>query len=197
MRNADVCPLEKLRDWIGEELNSGTSFAHGAILATISSSGHSRSRMLGVHFDNENRPKFHTTPPSRKTDDIRHNTSASLTFGWHKSLRSVCLEGHLTRLEEMELDEDWLALETDFRRSYHVFGSRSGANIGNKQDLESQREKLPLGAEATRPASFIGYKFNSISRVAFYAVGDEAFASSEVFEWDGSSASWDYSQVVP
>jgi len=42
MCDPDDQPLKKLRQWIGQEVASGTSFAHGAILSTTSEQGQSR-----------------------------------------------------------------------------------------------------------------------------------------------------------
>lgn len=197
MPKTDIHPLGQLRDWIDEETRSGSVFAHGAVLSTVSKLGHSRSRMLGVSFGDGDVPKFHTTPTSRKIEDIKGNISASLTFGWHRSLRSVSLEGQLTALDEMELDADWSALDAGFRRSYHIFGYQSGADLGNPDDLDKEREKLPSDIEARRPGSFIGFKFANISRIAFYAVGDGNFATSEVFEKDANCGTWRNRLVVP
>ncbi|HPY40833.1 MAG TPA: pyridoxamine 5'-phosphate oxidase family protein, partial [Thiolinea sp.] len=109
-------PLAKLRRWVDEERLAGNPFSHGAVLGTVDAFGQAHTRMLGVHFDAQNYPRFHTSPTSRKVADFAYNPQASLTFAFQKSLRSVSLDGRLAALSVPQLDEDWSSLEPTFKR---------------------------------------------------------------------------------
>jgi pyridoxine/pyridoxamine 5'-phosphate oxidase len=153
--------------------------------------------MLGVHFDEESIPRFHTSPTSRKVTDIGINQNASITFAFQRSLRSVSIEGVLEVIPHGQLVSDWLALDQKFRRSYLVFGHRSGQPADSDVSLEHLLKELSPGSENEMPPSFIGYRFSHVSRIAFYSVGSGNFAEHVVFSRDGGGENWLYSRVVP
>ena len=183
-------PLKRLKNWLNEERELGNKFPQGAVLCTASKDGFPRSRVVGTMLDNEYRPKFHTSPISRKVNDIQHNGAASLTYSFQNSLRSVSIEGILSPLEGEELDADWLLFDEDFRKHYLAFGEISGQVIESLDELRQKRDLLVSGDEAIRPNSFIGYKFLTINKVSFYTVKDGDFAVSSSYERDNEHNSW-------
>ncbi|UAJ74555.1 pyridoxamine 5'-phosphate oxidase family protein (plasmid) [Synechocystis sp. PCC 7339] len=192
-----MSPLKVLARWLEEERASGVKFPNGAVLGTVSSSGQVRTRMLGVHLDDEGRPRFHTTPGSRKVLDLEHNKRASLTFAFQSSLRSVSLEGEIVALTEIELSSDWLSLDSTFRRSYLIFGATSGQPISSPSELVSARQALPEDAELSMPASFIGFRFHLVERVDFYVVGQGYFAEHTTHSYNNQNHTWSSQTVVP
>ncbi len=190
-------PLEKLDKWLVEERSEGNQFAHGAVLGTQGEDGMPHTRMLGVSFNSQKMPKFHTSPVSRKVRDISLSNTASLTFAFQQNMRSASLEGLLKPLSDEELDADWTKLETEFRKNYLVFGCRSGSKIQSLQELRIQQDRLPNLAEQSRPSSFVGYSFQTIKRISFYSVAKKDFALCEVYEFDPIAHKWDYSIRVP
>jgi pyridoxine/pyridoxamine 5'-phosphate oxidase len=192
-----MSPLSLLVQWVGEERAKGVAFPNGAVLATVNSSGHPRTRMLGTHFDDEGNPRFHTTPESRKVLDLRLNKHASLTFAFQSSLRSVSLDGALVALTPDELSLDWLALDSAFRRSYLIFGAASGQPLKSASGLNLAREALSPNAELHMPPSFIGYRFQLIERVAFYSVGAGDFAEHVRYSYCTQTSTWSAQSVVP
>lgn len=192
-----INPLEKLGEWLAEERLLGNSFAHGAVLGTQGEDGMPHTRMLGVSFDRQQKPKFHTSPVSRKVQDISFRNTASLTFAFQQKMRSVSLEGLLEPLSDEELRADWKMLEIEFRRNYLVFGHQSGRKIDSLQELHFQQDRLPNAAEENRPLSFIGYGFKVIQRICFYSVSEKDFAHCEVYEFNPVAQGWIYSLRVP
>jgi len=183
-------PLETLVAWVADERALGTPFAHGAVLGTQGENGMPHTRMLGVLFDASGTPRFHTSPMSRKVRDISHNNTASLTFAFQKSMRSVSLEGNLEALSKEQLVTDWLSLDIEFRKNYLVFGHQTGRAIKSLQDLRVQQSLLPLDAEQHCPESFIGYAFRTVQRIAYYSVAERDFATHKVFEFDQITGEW-------
>ena len=106
-------PLDKISQWLAEEKSSGNHFARGGVLGTFGKDGMPHTRMLGVSFDSKGMPKFHTSPTSRKVEDINISSKASLTFAFQHTMRSISLEGLLEPLCSKELDRDWQKLEKD------------------------------------------------------------------------------------
>jgi pyridoxamine 5'-phosphate oxidase len=192
-----INPLEKLDEWLAEERSLGNSFAHGAVLGTQGEDGMPHTRMLGVSFDSQKMPKFHTSPVSRKVRDISFRNMASITFAFQQKMRSVSLEGFLEPLSDQELSADWKTLETEFRRNYIVFGHQSGMKIDSLQELYFQQDQLLNAAEENRPLSFIGYTFKIIQRICFYSVAEKDFARCEVYEFNPVTQCWIYSLRVP
>lgn len=68
-----------------EERLAGNQFSHGAVLVTVNQFGQLHTRMLGVHFDVQACPRFHTSPTSRKVADLAYKQQASLTFAFQKN----------------------------------------------------------------------------------------------------------------
>lgn len=190
-------PLEKLSKWLAEERSLGNNFARGAVLGTSGKDGMPHTRMLGASFDTQGVPRFHTSPASRKVEDIDLNNKASLTFAFQQTMRSISLEGLLEPLSYDELDRDWKKLDVDFQKNYLVFGHQSGSKITSLQELRSQQDKLPCSAEKDRPDSFIGYSFEIIDRITFYTVAEKDFALCEMFECDRDTQNWIHSCRVP
>jgi pyridoxamine 5'-phosphate oxidase len=192
-----INPLEKLGEWLAEERALGNPFAHGAVLGTQGEDGMPHTRMLGVSFDSQKKPKFHTSPMSRKVRDISLRNTASLTFSFQQRMRSISLEGFLESLSDEELIADWKTLEPEFRRNYLVFGHQSGIKIDSLQELYFQQAQLLNAVEENRPLSFIGYAFKIIQRISFYSVAEKDFARYEVYEFNPVNQCWSYSLRVP
>jgi pyridoxine/pyridoxamine 5'-phosphate oxidase len=191
------CPLKILQNWLNEERDHDNPFPQGAVLSTTTRNGNVRSRVVGTMLNANNFPKFHTSPCSRKVDDIDFNSQVSLTYSFQHSLRSISIEGCLSSLHENELETDWLKYDEDFRRHYLVFGESSGRTIESLSQLRSQRDTLEDGAVMIRPNSFIGYKFSVIDRVSFYSVKTGEFAVNEIYKRTSSQNGWSYSLAVP
>lgn len=155
------------------------------------------TRMLGVSFDSEGIPKFHTSPTSIKVEDINLSSKASLTFAFQRTLGSISLEGLLEPLSSKELERDWQKLDQDFQRNYFVFGHQSGRKIDFLAELRTEQDRLPNYREKDRPSSFIGYSFKTIDRITFYTVAEKDFALCELYERDLDTRSWIYSLRVP
>lgn len=190
------CPLIKLERWLDEERLNGNIFPQGAALCTVSKDGNPRSRMVGTMLDEQRNPVFHTSPASRKVEDIAFFNKASLTYSFQRSLRSSSIEGSLCALNDSELDRDWLKFDADFRRHYVVFGGDSGSQLTSMESLRNKRSSLDVKEEEVRPDSFIGYRLVDISRVSFYSVKEGDFAESVLYERE-SDGSWLVSDVVP
>ena len=191
------CPLAQLEQWLAEESSSGNIFPQGAVLCTVSTEGTPRSRVVSTMLDENKCPKFHTSPVSRKVNDIESNLKASLTYSFQGSLRSISLEGSLEALNENELDNDWSKLDYDFRKHYVVFGEISGAEIDGMDSLRKKRDEQLEGLDKIRPESFIGYKFSNIDRVTFYSVKEGDFADSALYEKMPESDEWRRKVVAP
>jgi pyridoxamine 5'-phosphate oxidase len=192
-----INPLEKLDRWLKEERSRGNPFAHGAVLGTQGEDRMPHTRMIGVSFNDQKIPKFHTSPVSRKVHDINLCNLASLTFAFQQTMRSVSLEGLLEPLTDEELDADWNKLDREFCRNYLIFGPRSGLKIDTLQELRIQQDRLPSNAEDHRPASFIGYTFQLIQQICFYSVAVQDFANCELYEFNPVTQSWISSLRVP
>ncbi|MCJ8314837.1 MAG: pyridoxamine 5'-phosphate oxidase family protein [Saccharospirillaceae bacterium] len=79
-------PLEKLQNWIIQELNNSTLIAQSAVLSTVSEQSQPRARVVSTMFDAALIPKFHTSSVSRKSQDIKHNNAVTLTYNFHNDL---------------------------------------------------------------------------------------------------------------
>jgi len=174
-------PLLRLRHWLEEERSQGVPFPHGAVLGTLGLDGVPRTRMLGTYLCEDGTPKFYTSPSSKKVSEIQKHHQASLTYGFQRSLRSVTIEGSLIELSAQELDAGWQQFDENFRKHYLVFGPTSGSSIESLERLRAERDRLPSGAEAKRPESFIGFRFGEIHRVVFYVVMAHDFAECEEY----------------
>jgi len=191
------CPLERIAQWLSQEVASGNAFSQGAVLSTVAKNARPRSRVVGTMLDASNVPRFHTSPSSRKFSDIEFCSDISLTYSFNNSLRSISIEGRVSPLQESELDIDWLKYDEKFRRNYLVFGANSGTEIKSLVGLESEREILNKGAEALRPESFVGFKFSAIDRISFYSVKENDFAVNDVYVKNAKTAQWHYSLLMP
>ena len=133
-------PLHELGIWLEDERTMGNIFSLGAVLSTVSKEGIPRSRVVGTMLDEENIPKFHTSPSSRKYEDICNNNAASLTYSFQGTLRSISIEGYISPLDKEELENDWSTLDKNFRKHYLIFGECSGTEIESLDDLREKRE---------------------------------------------------------
>ncbi len=195
------CPLEQIAQWLNEEKELGTVFPQGAVLSTVSEKGLPRSRVVGTMLDEHNQIKFHTSPNSRKINDINKFGHAALTYSFNNSLRSISLEGKISPLGGEELEKDWMKFDEGFRQNYRVFGAQSGDKIESLSTLRIQRDKIVTSKTSIKPESFVGFKFSLIERIAFYSVKENDFALNELYENNEGVAQkvseWQYSLLVP
>jgi len=167
---------------LGEERVNGNVFPLCAVLlCTVSKEAKPRSRLVDTMLNENNRPKFHTLPASRKVKDITFNNKVSLTYLFQSALRPISIEGTLSALNDFELDQDWIEYD-DFRRRYVVLGGSSGKHISTIETLRKKRDQQPKGVELVRPRSFIGYKFSQVDRISFYSVKKGGFAIRTLYK---------------
>lgn len=190
-------PLIQLKQWLDEERLNGNVFPQGAVLCTVSKEGKPRSRVVSTMLNENNFPKLHTSPTSRKVEDIEFNNKVSLTYSFQNTLRSISIEGTLSALNDFELGQDWLKYDDDFRKHYVVFGGSSGEKISTIDILRKKRDQLSRGVELVRPSSFIGYNFSYVDRISFYSVKEGDFAISTLYKNESKRDSWSKSIVVP
>jgi pyridoxamine 5'-phosphate oxidase len=152
-----VEPLAVFREWLGEAENSEPNDPNAAALATSTSSGMPSVRMVLVKRVDERGFCLFTNAESRKGEQLGENPYAALCFHWKSLRRQVRVEGPVTDLPSVDVDQ-----------YFHSRSPRSqiGAAVSDQSRPLTDRQELidrvkEFGTqhpgEIPRPAHWRGY----------------------------------------
>ena len=167
---------------------------NAAALATSTSNGIPSVRMVLVKQVREQRFCFFTNAESRKGTELAENPHAALCFHWKSLRRQVRVEGSITALEAIDVDQ--------------YFHSRSrasqiGAAVSDQSRILASRELLEerlrkfaeeQTGEIPRPLYWRGYCLHP-ERIEFWFSGPARLHDRFLFTRTGDS--WQKSRLYP
>jgi len=167
---------------------------NAAALATSTRNGIPSVRMVLVKQVREQRFCFFTNAESRKGDELRENPHAALCFHWKSLRRQVRVEGSITALEAIDVDQY-------FRSRSRA--SQIGAAVSDQSRILASRELLEerlrkfaeeQTGEIPRPLYWRGYCLHP-ERIEFWFSGPARLHDRFLFTRTGDS--WQKSRLYP
>lgn len=187
--------IEKIKEWLENEKQLGSTDPDRVVLATASAAGKVHSRVVAIREITESGILFFTQRATRKVADLIENPSASMTLWLPLQQREVILDGIIQTLTSDENNFYWDTLPYERQVKFRLH--RSGKQVSSLMELENEyqallnkyrNEKVPISD------SYCGYSLCP-ETVYFYTLGIETF--SEVIKYSRTSLGWKSELISP
>ena len=126
-------PIDLFGQWFNEAKKSEINDPNALSLATVGKNGIPSVRMVLLKDFNSDGFVFYTNLNSRKSEEIKSNSKASMCFHWKSLLRQVRITGEISKVSDTDADKYYNS------RSY---GSRIGAWASNQSSILKSRDEL-------------------------------------------------------
>ena len=126
-------PIDLFGYWFNEAKKTEINDPNALSLATVGKNGIPSVRMVLLKDFNSDGFVFYTNLNSRKSEEIKSNTNASMCFHWKSLLRQVRITGEISKVSDADADNYYNS------RSY---GSRIGAWASNQSSILKSRDEL-------------------------------------------------------
>lgn len=95
-------PFQHFQTWLKDAIDGEDEYATAMVLSTISKENMPCSRVVLLKDISHEGFTFFTNYESKKADNLRNNSNASLLFFWKELERQVRIEGHIMYIPESE-----------------------------------------------------------------------------------------------
>ncbi|MCH8556409.1 MAG: pyridoxamine 5'-phosphate oxidase [Balneolia bacterium] len=156
--DVDSNPVQQFKYWFEQAVKSEIPEPNAMVLATASSSGQPRARVVLLKGVDERGFLFYTNYGSNKGKELGENPKASLCFNWLELERQVRIDGRVEKLPASESDAYFNS--RPFESRIGALASHQSAVVGDRQQLETTYEQLLKeyeGKDVPRPESWGGY----------------------------------------
>ena len=166
-------PIELFSDWFNEAKKSEINDPNALALATANKKGISSVRMVLLKDYNQSGFVFYTNLNSKKSDDLKVNPIASMSFHWKSLLRQIRVTGAISKVSDKIAD-------TYFNtRSYEskigAWASNQSSILQNRDELyksiEEYKRKYPDKNNVPRPTYWSGWNLNPYE-MEFWLAGE-------------------------
>ena len=167
-------PIDLFGQWFNEAKKTEINDPNALSLATVGKNGIPSVRMVLLKDFNSDGFVFYTNLNSRKSEEIKSNSNASMCFHWKSILRQVRITGEISKVSDADADNYYNS------RSY---GSRIGAWASNQSSVIKSRDELLKSIEEfkkkyknekniPRPKHWSGWNLNPIE-IEFWLDGKD------------------------
>ncbi len=137
-KDVDPDPIVQFEKWFEDAVKNKVNEPNVMHLSTADSDGKPSGRIMLLKGFNENGFVFYTNYDSRKGNELRVNSFASMTFLWLELYRQVRIEGKVKPLTSQESDEYFHSRPR---------GSQIGAFASSQSQILNSRAELEKAAE--------------------------------------------------
>ena len=166
-------PIELFREWFNEAKKSEINDPNALALGTSTKNGIPSVRMVLLKDFNENGFVFYTNLNSKKSEDIKSNSSASMCFHWKSLLRQIRISGKISKVSDMEADNYFNSRSYDSRIG--AWASMQSNILKNRNDLykaiEEYKKKYTNESNVPRPSYWSGWSLNP-NEIEFWLNGN-------------------------
>ena len=166
-------PIELFREWFNEAKKSEINDPNALALGTSTKNGIPSVRMVLLKDFNENGFVFYTNLNSKKSEDIKSNSSASMCFHWKSLLRQIRILGKVNQVSKNDADAYYNSRSYGSRIG--AWASKQSSILNNRKELnkeiEDYKSKFPNNDKVPRPSHWSGWRVNP-SEIEFWLDGD-------------------------
>ncbi len=195
-RDVHENPLEQLKIWLQEAIESKITEPTAFSLATLSAENQLKNRIVLLKGIQQNRLHFYTNYQSQKGQDLEANPSAAACFYWPELERQVRVEGKVSKLSRQESEEYFKTRPRASQISAHV--SPQSQPVSGREVLErKQRELVEYfgDGEIPLPSNWGGYAIEPF-RVEFWQGRQSRLHDRIVFHLN-PNRNWEISRLAP
>jgi len=127
-------PVARLRAWMEQARAAGLRMPEAATLSTVAGDGGPSARTVSVKRVGDAGLVFGTSLTGRKSDELRCDPRAALTFWWEVAGRQVRVEGRVQEVARAEAEQIWN--ERGRANRLATLASRQGQPLASRAALE-------------------------------------------------------------
>ena len=162
LRKRDVKdnPIDQLRHWMDEAVQSEIPEANAMSLATSTKEGKPSVRTVLAKSIDDRGIVFFSNYESRKAQDLEENPYAAMNVWWKEMERQVCIEGAIEKISREESEEYFHSRSRG--SCIGAWASKQSSVLESRETLEEQycaMESRYPGDEIPTPPFWGGYLF--------------------------------------
>ncbi len=157
-KDVDPDPIVQFEKWFEDAVKNKVNEPNVMHLSTADSDGKPSGRIMLLKGFNENGFVFYTNYDSRKGNELRVNSFASMTFLWLELYRQVRIEGKVKPLTSQESDEYFHSRPRGSQIG--AFASSQSRILNSRAELEKAAEDIEVrfkDKEIPRPENWGGF----------------------------------------
>jgi len=155
-------PIDLFGDWFNEAKKTEINDPNALALATADKNGIPSVRMVLLKDYNHNGFVFYTNFNSKKSNDIKDNSNASMCFHWKSSLRQIRINGKILKISDKEADLYFNS--RTYASRIGAWASKQSTILKNRNELnksiEDYKKKYPDENSVPRPSYWSGWNLN-------------------------------------
>ena len=189
-----VDPLELFARWLKEAETSEPNDANAAALATSTPDGDPSVRMVLVKRADDRGFCFFTNAESKKGMQLQANPRAALCFHWKSLQRQVRVEGRVTEMAAVDVDEYFHTRSRNSQIGAAI--SQQSRPLASREELEAQFRKFAEDhpGEVPRPPYWRGFCLHA-EQIEFWISDEDRLHSRYLFTRDGGT--WKKTLLYP
>ncbi len=187
-------PLELFSLWLHEAEASEPNDANAAALATSTSNGNPSVRMVLVKRADEHGFCFFTNAESKKGMQLQANPRAALCFHWKTLRRQVRVEGLVTEMAALDVDEYFHTRSRNSQIGAAI--SQQSRPLASREELEVRFCKFAEDhpGEVPRPPYWCGFCLDP-EQIEFWISGENRLHDRYLFTRDAGT--WKRTLLYP
>ena len=155
-------PIDLFGDWFNEAKKTEINDPNALALATADKNGIPSVRMVLLKDYNHKGFVFYTNLNSKKSNDIKDNSDASMCFHWKSSLKQIRINGKILKVSDKEADLYFNSRTYASRIS--AWASKQSTILKNRDELyksiEDYKRTYPDENSVPRPSYWSGWNLN-------------------------------------
>lgn len=151
-------PIDQFEKWFNEAVNNKINEPNVMHLSTATIEGKPSGRVMLLKGFDENGFVFYTNYDSRKGNELKNNSFASMTFLWLELYKQVRIEGTIQRISSEESDNYFNSRPRGSQIS--TWASSQSSIISGRNELEKkviEIENQFKNKQVTRPENWGGF----------------------------------------
>ena len=155
-------PIDLFGEWFNEAKKTEINDPNALALATADKNGIPSVRMVLLKDYNHKGFVFYTNLNSKKSNDIKDNSDASMCFHWKSSLKQIRINGKILKVSDKEADLYFNS--RTYASKIGAWASKQSTILKNRDELyksiEDYKRTYPDENSVPRPSYWSGWNLN-------------------------------------
>ena len=190
-------PIDLFRDWFNEAKKTEINDPNALALATADKNGIPSVRIVLLKDYNHKGFVFYTNLNSKKSNDIKDNSDASMCFHWKSSLRQIRINGKILKVSDKEADLYFNS--RTYASRIGAWASKQSTILKNRDELyksiENYKRTYPNENSVPRPSYWSGWNLNPYE-IEFWLDGENRIHQRLLYK-KNEKGNWTRSLLSP
>ena len=152
-------PFHQFRKWFDDAIADGVPLPNAMTLSTVKKNQTPTARIVLLKELDDRGFVFFTNYQSSKSDELAHQSKASLLFWWSSQERQVRIEGQTEKISDSESKEYFSTRPRDSQLS--AWASNQSQPVTGRSELEEKMEAMKKkfkGQQVSKPLEWGGFR---------------------------------------